>query len=212
MPRALPFVLALVITLLIGAAVRMEPHFAGDVPVARAVQAVSPGTSWATTYTQSAVSPAKWIVAAVALVICFAFAGWPGALFFVVVLTLEQTVGEPSKSLFMRPRPSPDLVQVVGRPTGYSFPSTFMTFHTVVLGSIWLLARQARASAGRSIALLAVPLLIIVGWACRVVVGAHWPSDVVLTTILWGMWLALLLYVMQLLLVRRPSASVVRTR
>jgi len=206
MPRLLPLLLAAVITLLIGTAVRMEPYFAGDVAVARAVQALSPGTSWATTYTRTAISPMKWIVAAIALAVCYALGGWPGALFFLVALIIEQTLGEASKSLFMRPRPSPDLVQVVGAPSGYGFPSTFMTFHSVVLGCIGILARQARAGVGRQIAVVAVPLLILIGWACRVVAGAHWPSDVVLTTVLCLMWLVLLNHVMRAAIVARTQA------
>ncbi len=192
MSRLLPFALAAVITLLVGTAVRMAPYFAGDVATARAVQAVSPGTTWATTYTSTAVAPVKWIVAAAALVACYVLGGWPGALLFVVALAIEQAGGEASKSLFMRPRPSRDLVQVMGTPSGYSFPSTFMTFHSVVLSCIWLLARQARPSSGRQIALVAAPLLILIGWACRVVVGAHWPSDVVLTTVLVFVWVVAL--------------------
>jgi membrane-associated phospholipid phosphatase len=194
MARALPFLIAVFATLLIATAVRMEPYFAGDVTVARTVQGMSPNASWATTYTRTATSPVKWGVAAIALAVCYALGGWPGALFFVVALALEQALGEAVKSLFMRPRPSPDLIRVVGTPSGYSFPSTFMTFHTVVIGSIWLLARRA-APIVRRIARVAAPVLLVVGWACRVVVGAHWPSDVVLTTVLFGMWLVLLQHV-----------------
>ncbi len=214
MSRLLPFMFAAVIvTVLVGAAVRMTPYFAGDVAVARAVQALSPGTGWATTYTRSATSPVKWVVAAVALLACYALGGWPGAVLFVVALTFEQMFGEASKSLFMRPRPSRDLIQVVGTPSGYSFPSTFMTFHSVVLGCIWLLARQSRSSTGRSIALAAVPLLVIVAWACRVAVGAHWPSDVMLTTVVCVMWLALLNRVVQRAMsVRMAPVPLERTR
>ena len=189
MSRLLPLLLAVAVTLLVGAAVRMTPYFAGDVAVARAVQAVSPGTEWAVAYTRSATAPLKWVVAAVALAVCAALGGWSGALLFVVALVIEQTYGESSKLLFMRPRPSPTLIAVVGSPSGYSFPSTFMTFHAVVLGSIWLAALRARRGRARQLALIVVPILVVTGWACRVVVGAHWPSDVVLTTVLCVVWL-----------------------
>lgn len=192
MSRLLPLLLAITLTVLVGAAVRMSPYLAGDVAVARAVQAVSPGTAWATTYTGTATAPVKWIVAAAALAICYAFGGWPGALFFAIALTIEQLGGEASKQLFMRPRPSRDLIAVVGTPSGYGFPSTFVAFHSVVIGCVWLLAWQARPSLGRQVVLIAAPVLIVVGWACRVVVGAHWPSDVALTTIVCLVWLVVL--------------------
>jgi membrane-associated phospholipid phosphatase len=187
--RLLPLILALVVTVLVGAAVRMEPYFAGDVSAARVVQSMSPGTTWATTYTATATSPIKWVVAVIALVACYALGGLSGAVLFVVALAIEQTFAEASKQLFMRPRPSRDLIEVVGTPSGYSFPSTFMTFHAVVLGCVWILARHAAPSRGRDVALALTPILIVVAWACRVTVGAHWPSDVVLTTLICFVWI-----------------------
>lgn len=170
----------------------MTPYFAGDITVARAVQAWSPGTAWATTYTRTATPPIKWAIAAVALAAAIALGGWRGAVLFIIVLAIEQRYGEASKLLFMRPRPSPQLIAVVGTPTGYSFPSTFMTFHAVVIGCIWILASWARPGAGRSLALIAAPILIVIAWACRVTAGAHWPSDVVLTTVLCLAWIVAL--------------------
>lgn len=212
MSRLIPLVFALVLTVLIGSAVRMTPYFAGDVPVARAVQAASPGTAWATAYTRTATAPIKWVVAVIALVLCYAFGGWRGALLFIVAVAIEQTVGEPSKLLFLRPRPSPDLIAVVGSPSGYSFPSTFMTFHAVVIGTTWLLALGARPSGGRSLALIAAPILILVGWACRVTVGAHWPSDVVLATVLCFVWLVALQRLVPELFAGRQPATARRRR
>lgn len=192
MSRLLPLLFAAFVTVVVGVAVRSTAYFPGDVTVARTVQAISPGTAWATSYTQTAVRPMKWIVAAVALALCYALGGWRGALFFAIVLTIEQLGGEASKQLFQRPRPSRDLVAVVGSPSGYSFPSTFVTFHSVLLGCIWLLARGARPTSARTVALAAVPVLFVIAWAARVVPGAHWPSDVVLTSILCLLWLAAL--------------------
>lgn len=205
--RLMPLVLALVATMLIGAAVRMEPYFAGDVGIAQTVQAMSPGTAWATAYTRTATAPIKWVVAAIALAACYALGGFPGAVLFIVALAIEQTFGEASKQLFMRPRPSPDLVEVVGSPSGYGFPSTFMTFHAVVLGCIWVLARHAGPSRGRDVALALTSILILVGWVCRVTVGAHWPSDVVLTTVVCFVWI-IALHRLVLALVGYRSAPV----
>lgn len=205
--RLLPLVLAIVVTALVGTAVRMEPYFAGDVGVARTVQAMSPGTAWATTYTQTAIAPVKWIVAAIALVVCYALGGLPGAVLFAIALAIEQTFGEASKQLFLRPRPARDLIEVVGTPSGYGFPSTFMTFHAVVLGCIWVLARHAAQSRGRDLALALTPILLVIGWACRVTVGAHWPSDVVLTTLLCLLWIIVLYRIVLTFFGIRPAPA-----
>ncbi len=190
MPHAIrPFLLALGVTVLVMAGVSMTPYFAGDVPVARAVQAMSPGTAWAVTLTQTAIAPAKYVVMALAVAAAFLLAGWKGAVLVVGALIVEQTGGEASKLIAQRPRPSPDLVAVVGRPGGFSFPSTFATFYAVTFGSVLLLAWRRPSAPLRNAVLAISALFLLLGWGARVVPGAHWPSDVLLTTLVCLVWL-----------------------
>lgn len=190
MPRAMrPFLLALGVTVLVLAGASMTPYFPGDVQVARAVQAMSPGTAWAVTLTQTAIAPAKYVVMALAVIVAFLLAGWKGAALVVGALVIEQNGGEASKLIAQRPRPSPDLVAVVGRPGGFSFPSTFATFYAVTFGSLLLLAWRRRSARFRNVVLAVSALFLVLGWGARVVPGAHWPSDVVLTTIVCLVWL-----------------------
>ena len=65
-------------------------------------------------------------------------------------IALEQTFGESSKLLFGRPRPSRELVAVMGNPTGLSFPSTFMTLYSVTIGALLVLAWRMKPSGLRS--------------------------------------------------------------
>lgn len=188
-PRLAPFILALVVSALLFAAARLEPYFAGDVPIARAVQAMSPGTSWATGVTRTATAPTKYALMALGIGLAWALAGWKGAAIVTGALVIEQSFGEASKQIAQRPRPSRELLQVIGNPSGYSFPSTFTTFYAVVFGSLLLLARRARPGMlATSVTILSV-VMIVIGWGARVVVGAHWPSDVVLATIICMTWL-----------------------
>jgi undecaprenyl-diphosphatase len=186
---AAPFLVAFVFTVLVVAAVSMTPYFAGDPTIARAVQAASPGTTWAVTLTQTAVAPAKFAVMALALAAAALLAGWKGAALVIGALVIEQTGGEASKLIAERPRPSPDLVAVVGRPSGFSFPSTFTTFYAVTFGAVMLLAWRRPSAPLRNALLTITALLIVLGWGARVVPGAHWPSDVVLTTLVCLAWL-----------------------
>jgi undecaprenyl-diphosphatase len=187
--RLAPFVLAALVTSLVLAAVAMTPFFAGDVAVARAVQALSPGADWAVAVTQTAQAPLKYVVMIVAVGLAYALTGWKGAAIVIGALAIEQTGGEASKLIAQRPRPSRDLVAVVGNPSGYSFPSTFTTFYAVTFGALLLLAwRSPRRTPARVVA-AGCAILIVIGWAARVVPGAHWPSDVVLTTFVCLVWL-----------------------
>jgi membrane-associated phospholipid phosphatase len=184
-----PFLLAAIVTGLVFAAVSMTPRFAGDVTVARAVQAISPGTDWAVAMTQTALPPIKYAVMVLAVGLAMALAGWKGAALVIVALVVEQTGGEASKLIAGRPRPSRDLIAVVGNPSGFSFPSTFTTFYAVTFGTLLLVARRTPATALATAVAAGSAALIVLGWAARVVPGAHWPSDVVLTTLVCLVWL-----------------------
>lgn len=186
-PRLLPFLLALGVSVLVLTAVALEPSFAGDVTVARAVQAISPGTGWAAAVTSLASAPNKYVVMVLAVAIAWLLAGWKGAAIAIGAIALEQWLGEASKSIARRPRPSGDLIAVVGSPSGYSFPSTFTTFVAVTFGTVMLLARRSRARTAPFVRAVAA-LMIAIGWGARVALGAHWPSDVVLTTVVCLAW------------------------
>ena len=101
---------------------------------------------------------------------------------------IEQLGGEATKQIAQRPRPSRELIAVVGNPSGYSFPSTFVTFITVTFGSVMLLALRSPVRAATAVVATAA-FVVLIGWAARVALGAHWPSDVVLATIICMTWL-----------------------
>jgi undecaprenyl-diphosphatase len=77
----------------------------------------------------------------------------------------------------------------MGSPSGFSFPSTFLTLYSVTVGSLVLVAlRTARGALRIGIASVGVALLILAG-AARIVPGAHWPSDVLGTYAICLSWL-----------------------
>jgi membrane-associated phospholipid phosphatase len=186
--RIAPFLVAAIVSGLVFAGAALAPSFAGDVTVARAVQAMSPGTLWATQVTNLALPPVKYAVMALTVALAYWLAGWKGAALTVAFIFVEQLGGEASKQIARRPRPSRDLIAVVGNPSGFSFPSTFTTFVAVTFGSVFLLALHSRARLAVATATLAA-VVIALGWAARVALGAHWPSDVVLTTVVCLAWI-----------------------
>lgn len=186
--RLIPAAIAAAVSILVFTAAALEPYFAGDVAVARAIQAISPGTAWATLVTNLALEPAKYVVMTLAVVGALWLAGWKGALLTLAAILIEQNFGEAAKQIAERPRPSRELIAVVGNPSGYSFPSTFTTFIAVTFGSILVLALPSRVKQAR-MAAAAAAIVIVVGWAARVALGAHWPSDVVLTTLVCVTWI-----------------------
>lgn len=186
----IPFLLAAVVTILIGIGVRMEPYFAGDVQATRAVQAAAPNPGWwATPISRLAPAPAKYYVMVITLVLSFVVAGWRGLLITGGFLALEQYGADYTKALFQRPRPSRELITVAGNPSGYTFPSTTITFFCVTFGSLAVLAARRAKAPGRWPIFAGASIMVALGCLARVALGAHWPSDVLLTTVICLAWI-----------------------
>lgn len=185
-----PFLLAAVVTVLIGVAVGMEPYFAGEVQATRAFQAAFPDAGWwATPVSRLALAPAKYSVMTIALVLSFVVAGWRGLMVVAGFVLLEQYGAESTKAIFGRPRPSRDLIAVSGHPSGFTFPSTTITFFCVTFGALAVLAARRRKAPGRWPILIASSAMVLLGCAARLALGAHWPSDVLLTAVICLTWI-----------------------
>ena len=188
--RLLPFVLAATVSLLIGAGVAMEPYFAGDVAGARALQAAAPAPDWwATPISRLAPAPARYYVMALTAILAFAIAGVRGLLLAVAFIALEQWGAESTKAWFGRPRPSPDLIAVVGTPRGFAFPSTTITFFSVTFGLLAVIAARVKKTPLGTGVLTIGSMMVVLGCAARVALGAHWPSDVILTSVICLSWI-----------------------
>jgi hypothetical protein len=123
-----PFLLAAVVTTLVGIGVWMEPYFAGDVAATRAWQSAAPNPGWwARPISNLAPAPAKYYVMVVTAVLAYVVAGWRGLALIAALIAIEQFGADSTKALFKRPRPSRELIATASG-SGYGFPSTTMTF------------------------------------------------------------------------------------
>jgi membrane-associated phospholipid phosphatase len=115
--------------------------------------------------------------------------GWRGLALVAGFLLLEQYGAESTKAIFKRPRPSPDLISTFGSFSGYTFPSTTITFLSVTFGALGILALVRKDAPMRQPVMWISFLIVLAGCVARVALGAHWPSDVVLTALICMVWI-----------------------
>ena len=186
----LPFALAAFVSLLIGIAVSMEPYFAGDVTLARGIQQGTPDPArWATPISRLAPAPNRYYVMAIVALLSYLVAGWRGLAIAAGAMALEQFGAESTKAIFARPRPSRSLIAVVGNPSGFSFPSTTITFFCATFGTLAVLSARKAATPFNAVVMVAASLVVALGCVARVALGAHWPSDVAFTSMICLTWL-----------------------
>jgi len=150
----------------------------GDLEIARTLQALVPGPGWALAVTNTVRPPSLFVLLAISVGLCWWRAGLRTALLVAAAFGLVWLIGEPIKALVARPRPSPDLVRVVGTPHGFGFPSTFATMWGITWLPVAIVTWRRNAPFDTVVALVAI-LLLFVGLGARVTLGAHWPSDIV---------------------------------
>lgn len=187
--RYIPLLVVACVTLLVGAMAATTPYLPGDAALARAVQAVVPGGSWVPAVISTAYAPQKLVLMLLAVVAAAYFGGVRAAVIVIVAIAVEQGLGEASKSLFTRPRPSPELIAVTGTPSGFSFPSTFVTLYSVTFGGALVAAWSAAPGRARTAVLAGCAAALVVAGLARIVPGAHWPSDVLGTYAICLGWL-----------------------
>jgi undecaprenyl-diphosphatase len=113
-----------------------------------------------------------------------------GALLLLATVGGGTTLNHLLKHSLQRPRPGIDAL--VGAPTDFAFPSGHVAGATLLYGvAAVLLLRAVRSPRARkAIAAGAVACVALVA-ASRLVLGAHYPTDVVAAAVLGAGWLAL---------------------
>lgn len=150
----------------------------GDLEIARAVQSIASGPGWASAVTGAVVVPKLFVLIATSIALCWWRGGLRAALVVAAAIGLIWLIGEPIKGLVQRPRPTADLVTVVGTPHGFGFPSTFATLWSACWLPVVLHTWRRQTPLDTALAILAT-VALLVGAAARVTLGAHWPSDIV---------------------------------
>jgi undecaprenyl-diphosphatase len=147
---------------------------------------------WAESLSLTAKFPWSLILLAVSVGLSWRLAGWRSALLAVASFAGMWFLGLWLGPLVARPRPSANLVHVVDKLSGYSFPSVFGLTYASTIGFVAVLSAGKASGALRIIVTVVSSVLLLVGFAARVALGAHWPSDVLLSYLIGFLWASLL--------------------
>lgn len=184
----------LALTLLFAWLAARFPYFPGDVGLARFIQSVSGHhLDWARFITRTVSAPWIYVLLLIVALAAWRLIGWRGAIIAVLsyggVWFAEATL----KSMVARPRPSAQLIQVAGSTAGFSFPSGFGLFYFSLFGLLAILALRGGHQPVRLLVAGLCILLLLIGGAARVALGAHWPSDILGAFLISATWIGLLL-------------------
>lgn len=130
----------------------------------------------------SVVGYLPWSVVAVAagVLLIGLLLGWRDGLYLLAITLAQGLINALIKRAIGRPRPLDTLVEVFVPSPGFSFPSGHVMFYTVFFGFLLFLV-LTRMPAALLRLLLAIPLagLVLLVGPSRIILGAHWLSDVV---------------------------------
>ena len=124
-------------------------------------------------------APWSWLLVAVATLLVGLMLGWREGLFLLLITAAQGLVNGLIKRAIGRPRPIDSLVDVFVPNHGFSFPSGHVMFYTVFFGflAFLLLARLPNNRLRWLVSAPALALVALVG-PSRIILGAHWLSDV----------------------------------
>lgn len=164
-------VLAAIATAMLVAGAYM-PYFPGDPEIARFIQAWVPGGAWARAVTRAAYAPWIYGVLVVSAIAAFRVAGWRAAAAMAVTFFALQYSETTIKDYIARPRPG------IGM-GGFSMPSGWALLFGATVGLLGVLAWRHTRGTTRWAYVLGCTFVLAAGLKARVVLGAHWPSDVI---------------------------------
>jgi membrane-associated phospholipid phosphatase len=170
------------------------PYLPGDVSSTRFIQSLLPESKyWAQVLSSTAKTPWILVLIAITFILSWVIAGWRAALLSLASFVGLWLLGKWLGPVIAQPRPSPELVQVLEASPGSAFPSIFAFNYISTVGFLAVLAAVKGSGKLRWILLIVCSSLLLVGWAARVALAAHWPSDVAISYLIGLLWVTLLI-------------------
>jgi len=176
--------------------VKTTPSFPIDLQIERAIQSINSPIFAGLMYLISwpGFSPQSFILSVLIVLAIYLFGLQWEAIMALVAALLPPLVNVIVKDYIRRPRPTIDLVRVLGVLNSYSFPSGHVMFYVGFYGFLWFLVYTLlKRSWRRTLLLIFLGSLIALVGISRIYLGQHWPSDVLGAYLLGGLTLVAIL-------------------
>jgi len=176
--------------------VKTTPSFPIDLQIERAIQSINSPIFAGLMYLISwpGFSPQSFILSVLIVLAIYLFGLQWEAIMALVAALLPPIVNVIVKDYIRRPRPTIDLVRVLGVLNSYSFPSGHVMFYVGFFGFLWFLVYTLlKRSWRRTLLLIFLGSLIALVGISRIYLGQHWPSDVLGAYLLGGLTLVAIL-------------------
>ncbi len=177
------------LVLFLGLLAAKFPVLPGDVSLARLGRSLAgESTAWAHTITNTAKAPWAYLLVALTAAVTWRLRGPWLAGAAVIVYLLAHGLDRLLKPLIGRPRPSAELIEVPGPTAGFSCPSTFALVYAATFGFLLCVLCQQPRSGWRNAGLVCCALALLLGASARVILGGHWPSDLLFSYLLGALF------------------------
>lgn len=165
-----------------GACLAIDGPLPGDVSITRQLQsAFGPRPVWAEWLTDTAKPPHVIMTILAGSGVAWLAARWRGALAVPIAFGLSWVMDKVLRAVMFDARPSADLVAVASASTSSGLPSTFgLTFGSIFGVALFVTAKGKQAMAARVMALGLIGACV----AARIVLGGHWTSQMLASTLL----------------------------
>jgi membrane-associated phospholipid phosphatase len=201
--------LALALIAALTAVALLQPVLPADIWVTRALQSYRWGLVSRAMYGVSIFGYTPWSAVTVAVSASAAalLIGWRAGASMLALAVAQGLLNITLKWAIGRPRPVAGVVEVFTPETGYSFPSGHVMLYTVLFGfAVFLILTHMR---GRWRWACAAPLILLIALVgpSRIILGAHWLSDVITAYLVGLVILAAAIEGYLLLVAPTPGAS-----
>ena len=187
--------ISMIVAFLLCLVIARLPSLPGDVYVAQPIQKLAPSDPrWARVLTSTGRWPMSLLLSLLVVAISWMHLGrCVGALgiaSFGVMMSLDWILHQ----LIFQPRPDSHLVRVDDPGLrGSAFPSTFAMTYFATFGYLAMVSLSRSRRRPRLLICAICLLLLTLGGLARIVLGAHWPSDVMVSYLIGFVVVAFLL-------------------